>query len=382
MRQILAQSEADEAHKRIEQQKLNALLGFCETASCRRQVLLNYFGDTLDKPCGNCDTCLQPVETWDGTLAARKALYVVKQTGQRFGVTHLTDILTGTDTPRIAQWQHDRLSAFGRGKELSNKEWPSVFRQLVAMGYLTVDNEGHGSLKLTSTSMEVLQQQATVLLRKDPLPRKERERRRRVPAAVTTLAGEDQLLWDALRTLRLELAREAEVPPYVIFHDSTLREMVIHRPQTISELSRLPGIGERKLQRYGMAFMEVLHAYPGGRTPSPSPQYGATDSYTVEETIRLHRKGLSPETIAHQRGVVTTTILNHLAIAIENGRLSLRSVLKLNENEIGRIEDAILSLPEESRHQLRPVFDALNGEYDYGTIRCVLSDLVFRFGVE
>ncbi len=263
LRKLLGESTADEARKRIEQQKLNALLGYCETASCRRQVLLNYFGDALPQPCGNCDTCLQPVETWDGTLAARKAIFCVRQTGQRFGVVHLADVLTGNNTPRVEEFGHDRISAFGGGKELEGKEWASVFRQLVAMGYLLVDEARHGGLRITPAGMMVLQQQQSVPLRKDPLPRRERAKRRRTTVLETITRTDDQALWDALRAQRLQLAQDAGVPPYVIFHDSTLREMLQHRPQTLMELGHLSGIGERKLQCYGPAFLEVLRAYPG-----------------------------------------------------------------------------------------------------------------------
>jgi ATP-dependent DNA helicase RecQ len=385
MRQILSQSEADEAHKRVEGQKFNALLGFCETAACRRQVLLNYFGETLAEPCGNCDTCLQPVETWDGTLAARKALYVARQTGQRFGVGHLTDILTGAVNPRIQDLRHDRLSAFGGGKELTNKEWGSVFRQLVTMGYLSVDSERHGSLIVTEAGQLVLGQQQAVRLRKDPLAKRERGKRNRVPADVVVLPAEEQALWDALRGLRLELARAAEVPPYVIFHDSTLREMMQRRPRTLVELGRIAGIGEAKLRRYGHRFLEVLLDHSTERAPvtnSPRQAPPADDpAETVEDTMRLHRQGLSPEDIAARRGLVLDTIYTHLAAAIEDGRLALRGVVKLEDDEIGRIEDAIFSQPEEDRNRLKPVFDALEGKYGYGVIRCVLADLVFRFGV-
>jgi len=389
IRQMLMDSEADEAHKRIEQQKFNALLGLCETPTCRRQVLLQYFGDTLPEPCGNCDTCLEPVEVWDGTLAARKALYCVYQTGQRFGATHLIDILTGAENERIQQWNHQRLSAFGRGKELEAKEWQSVFRQLIAMGYLTVDAGGHGSLQLTPTGAAVLKEEQTVQLRKDPLPRKEsqsrkeKEKRRRATLADVGSA-EDQALWEALRALRLQLAQEASVPPYVIFHDSTLREMILHRPQTLGEMGRLAGIGERKLERYGQAFLEVLCSHPGERPAPPAPKRAADADITdtVQATLSLQKKGLMPEEIAARRGVALSTIYTHLAAAIEDGRVALGDVLALEEDEIGRIEEAILSLPEEDRKYLRPVYDALDGEYDYGIIRCVMADLICRFGVE
>jgi ATP-dependent DNA helicase RecQ len=271
MRKLLAQSTADEAHKRIETQKLNALLGYCETAGCRRQVLLHYFGESDAPPCGNCDTCLNPVETWDGTLAARKAIFTVRQTGQRFGVMHLCDILTGAETARVAELRHQQLSAFGGGKELDNKAWASVFRQLVAFGFLTVDAEGYGSLKITPSGMGILQQQGSVQLRKDPLGRRERRKKRGATPASVAMAPHDELLFDALRALRKELALEAEVPPYVIFHDSTLREMAARHPQTLDELNDVPGVGERKLQRYGPALLEVLHGFPGDRTPAAAP---------------------------------------------------------------------------------------------------------------
>jgi ATP-dependent DNA helicase RecQ len=259
MRQIIASSESDEQHKRLEQQKLNALLGYCETTACRRQVLLNYFGDELADPCGNCDTCLTPVESWNGSVVAQKALYCVYQTGQRFGVMHIVDILTGKDSERIQRLGHDKLSAFGKGNELPATEWSSVFRQLVALGLLAVDMERHGGLRLTQASEAVLKGQQEVRLRKDPTPKKETKSRKRAQEAEAEPFGRaDQALWDALRARRLELAREAGVPPYVIFHDSTLDEMVRTRPRNLQEFSQISGVGERKLERYGEAFLEVL----------------------------------------------------------------------------------------------------------------------------
>ncbi len=262
MRQILATSEADEAHKRLETQKFNALLGLCETPSCRRQVILEYFGEERPEPCGNCDTCLEPVECWDGTLAARKALYCAHQTGQRFGVGYLTDILTGNDSERVRQWGHDKLSAFGGGKDIPVKEWPAIFRQMVAMGLLTPDTGGHGSLLITPDGMAVLQKQRSVQLRKDPTPRKAAREKRRTPATLAGItAPEDQALWDALRALRLQLAQEASVPSYVIFHDSTLLAMEKLQPRTLDEMRQIPGIGEAKLTRYGELFLRVVREF-------------------------------------------------------------------------------------------------------------------------
>jgi len=267
MRQLLAQSEADEAHKRVEQQKLNALLGFCETASCRRQVLLGYLGEVLPTPCGNCDTCLEPVNTWDGTLVARKALFCIRQTGQRFGVMHLSDILSGETTERVVKFGHNQLSAFGGGKEIPVKEWPAVFRQLIAMGHCTPDQEGKGSLVLTASGLEILRGQLTVRLRKDPVVSRERKKLRAVvtPTANTWTDPNDERLWEALRALRAELARTEGVPPFVIFHDTTLREMLARRPSSMSEFNAVPGIGASKLQRYGRLFLDLIKSHPRER---------------------------------------------------------------------------------------------------------------------
>ncbi|HEY3297375.1 MAG TPA: DNA helicase RecQ [Armatimonadota bacterium] len=261
IRHLIDSSESDEQHKRLDNTKLNALLGFCETAVCRRRVLLEYFGNELAEPCGNCDTCLEPVETWDGTTAAKKAIFCVFQTGQRFGVTHLVDILTGKDTERIKKLNHDTLSAYGKGTELSPAEWSSVFRQLVAMGLLSVDTEQYGGLTLTPESQEVMKNGLTVNLRKDPLPRRAKKRKERGKLDSTTSGPNDEALWDALRALRTSLARESGVPPYVIFHDSTLTQMVELRPSNPEEFAGILGVGERKLARYGEAFLEILNAH-------------------------------------------------------------------------------------------------------------------------
>ncbi len=279
LRQLLAASELDEQRKRLEARKLNALLGFCETTVCRRQVLLGYFGEELTEPCGNCDTCLTPVESWDGSLIARKALYCVYQTGQRFGAMHLVDILTGKETEKIQRLRHDRLSAFGGGTEISAAEWPSIFRQLVAMGFLTVDMD-HGSLKLAPEAEAVMKGQQAVRFRKDPVPRKERQKRgtkakeETVRAPIVLTEPEDLELWEALRARRLHLANKAGLPPYVIFHDTTLLEMVRDRPQTLEQLAVLTGVGLVKLERYGNAFLEVIRQYPpslqGGGPVAPA----------------------------------------------------------------------------------------------------------------
>ena len=244
-------SNAPDAQKRVERQKLDALLGFCEPARCRRQVLLEYFGDGC-APCGNCDTCLEPPEVYDGTELAQKVLSTVYRTGQRFGVAHIVDVLRGSAGEKIAKFGHDTVSTFGIGKDVAAKEGRSIVRQLVAAGLLVVDTEGHGGLALSPDCRPVLRGERRVDLRRERAVKVRRESRDR------DLGGADSGLFDALRSKRMELAKAQGVPPYVIFHDSTLAEMARARPVTIDAMGRIQGVGRAKLERYGDAFLEVI----------------------------------------------------------------------------------------------------------------------------
>jgi ATP-dependent DNA helicase RecQ len=235
------------------------MLGLCEIASCRREALLRYFGDRYPAPCGNCDNCLEPPDTWDGTLAARQAMSAVYRTGQRFGVNYLIALLRGQDDERMRRLGHDRLQVFGLGRELEEGQWRSVFRQLVARGLLSVDVSGHGSLLLTEAARPVLRGEVPLELRRDRKPK-----RRGRDAPRMDLTGDDLALWEALRSKRRELAAGQGVPPYVIFHDTVLRQMVERRPRDLAELALLDGVGERKLARYGDDFLAVLRGYPPG----------------------------------------------------------------------------------------------------------------------
>ena len=259
LRQMLETSEADEQHKRRERGKLEAMLGYCELTSCRRQVLLAHFDDVLETPCGNCDTCLQPVDSWDGTEAAQKALSCVYRTGQRFGVNYLIDVLLGKSNERMQRFGHDTISTFGIGAELSQQQWRSVFRQLVARGLLGVDMEGHGGLHLTSSSRGALRGEITLWLRKDLAP--EKPRRVKAERAQALTSEDDASLWEILRAHRLELAKTQGVPPYVIFHDSTLLEMTRTVPTSIEAMASINGIGQVKLERYGDSFLDLLRAH-------------------------------------------------------------------------------------------------------------------------
>ena len=257
LKQMIEQSEAGEERKQLERRKLDQLLGYCESMQCRRQVLLAGFGETYPQPCGNCDNCLQPAASWDATLAAQKALSCVYRTGQRFGVAHLIDVLRGSEGERIQQFGHDQLSTYGIGKDLDAKTWRSVFRQLVASGLLEVDTDAYNGLRLTDASRAVLTGKQSVLLRKE-LPGKSERGRDRGPRTGVPVQAQDLSLFGALRDLRALLAREQNVPAYVIFHDSTLRNIAEQRPGSMDELSRVGGIGGAKLERYGQKVLETV----------------------------------------------------------------------------------------------------------------------------
>lgn len=259
LRQMMDQSQGSEEHKRAERHKLDAIIGLCEIISCRREALLRYFGDENGSHCGNCDNCIKPPETWDGTEASRKALSCVYRSGQRFGVNHLIDILRGADNEKIKQFSHQELSTYGIGKELDAKQWRSVFRQLVAMAYLQVDVEAYGGLKLTEKCRPVLKGEQALYLRKDepePLTRKPSRKGKE-----TTVSNDDRDLWEALRACRSRLAEEHGVPPYVVFHDATLMEMMEYRPETEDALLRISGVGASKLERFGDAFLTEIKAH-------------------------------------------------------------------------------------------------------------------------
>ena len=269
LRQMVDNGDASEERKRVERQKLDALLGFCESTRCRRQTLLQYFGEHLAKPCGNCDNCLEPPATWDGTTAAQKALSCVYRTGQRFGVMHLIDVLLGKTTEKVQQFGHDRLSTFGVGKDLSELAWRGVFRQLAATGLLAVDVEGFGGLKLTAESRDVLKGGQAVTFRVEEVKKTARRTAkggtRDFPSGGRAGKGavkpEDERLWEALREERLKFSREQNVPPYVIFHDATLLEMLKRRPKDLDAFANISGVGANKLARYGKAFLAVLAAH-------------------------------------------------------------------------------------------------------------------------
>jgi ATP-dependent DNA helicase RecQ len=263
LQKMIDAGEAGEDRRWLERRKLDALLAWCEATECRRRLLLAGFGEDYGRDCGNCDNCLQPVESWDATVAAQKALSCVYRSGQRFGAAYLTDVLRGERSDRVESFGHDMLSTFGIGSDLDARAWKSVFRQLVALGLLETDGM-HGGLRLTAASREVLRGQRQVKLRREPEPVRGGRKRGGAIATATpaadALGAQDQALFEALRALRAELAREQNLPAYVIFHDATLRAMAAQRPRDLDALARVNGVGASKLERYGERVLAVLRA--------------------------------------------------------------------------------------------------------------------------
>ena len=261
LRKMIESSEADDSRKWMERRKLDSLLGYCETLGCRRQRLLASFGEVMANPCGNCDNCLNPSEAWDATEPARMALSCVYRCGQRFGASHLIDVLRGERTERILQLGHDTVSTFAIGRDTDANTWRSIFRQLVSLGYLETDT--HGGLRLAEASRALLKGEQMLQLRREQA----RVRRQRSAAMSNPnspdawMSADARLLFDALRALRTELARDQSVPPYVIFHDKTLREIATSRPESLSALGSIEGIGPRKLAEYGNQVLNVIAAH-------------------------------------------------------------------------------------------------------------------------
>lgn len=364
LKQMMGASDADEAHKKIEHHKLESMLGFTEITTCRRQALLKYFDDHLEQPCGNCDTCLAPVETWDATIVAQKALSCVYKTNQRFGVTYLVDVLLGKDMARIKQFGHDQISVYGIGKEMDAKQWRSIYRQLIARNFLSVDIEGHGNLRLTEQCRPVLRGEETLHLRKESKQAKSSQRGRKT---FNNVKNTDNALWEALRACRKTLADESNVPPYVIFHDATLMEMVERQPQTHDQFSKMTGVGKKKLEAYANPFLEVIKQHINAAATSASND-------TMEETLLLLRSGMNANEIAAHRNLKAATIYGHLARSIELGEVEVQQVVDLSEKEIRSIQNAFLNFSDEDK-KLKPVYEAFEGAFDYGLLQCVRASI-------
>jgi ATP-dependent DNA helicase RecQ len=367
LRRWIEQSEADEVHKKLENYKLDAILALCEQVHCRRQTLLQYFGETLEKPCGNCDCCLEPPKTWDGTLAARQALSCVFRTGQRFGVSYLIDVLQGLQNNRIRNNKHEQLAVFGIGKDLDETQWHSVFRQLVSRNLVTVNFENFNTLQLTEASRPILRDEQKLLFRYEIRPEKTiHSRKLRSDTKQTKILDDNRTrFWNALRDKRRDLADAQNVPNYTIFHDATLMAMMQFRPRTLAEFGELSGVGEHKLKSYGNDFLKIIHAF----------SILENEKSTAEQTIQLFKLGFDIEKIAEYRQLQPTTIFVHLADGIVKDELKLSDVISLSHDEITEIQTAFKNLPDEFKNSVKPVFEQFHEKYSYEILRCIRAAL-------
>lgn len=368
LRQMLDNGEGDEQHKRNERSKLDAMLGLCEIISCRRQAILHYFDDHAPDHCGNCDTCLFPVQTWEATEVVQKALSCVFRSGQRFGVVHLIDILLGAENAKISQHGHQQLSTYGIGKELDARRWQSVYRQMIARGLLTVDADGFGALQLTEKARPVLKGDQIVELRRDNFAKIAKPGRK--PAHQTSVKESEKGLWEALRRCRKELAESANLPPYVIFHDATLAEMLRCLPQNERQLLAINGVGAAKMQRYGGTFLAIIQQY------GDNPDDGADRQ--ADSIEKLFFSGNTVAEISQQLAIAENTAYLALRPAIIEGRAKLEQVTHLTDSDLDSIQDCLLAQDDlaETHFSCAIVNRELNSDYPSGALQCVRADIL------
>ncbi len=366
LRQMLQDSDANVQYKHVSQHKLETMLGFTELTSCHRIALLEYFDEVYTKPCGNCENCLSPPESWDGLEAAQKALSCVYRTGQQFGVKYIVDVLCAGDDKRIKSYGHDRLPTYGIGKMLSTTEWSSVFRQLISLGFLDIKKDSYGALCLTEKARPLLRGEISLQLRKSPQSTKTTEGKESSSKEIKSI---DKPLFDALRSYRLKVSKELGVPPYIIFNDNTLIEITQKRPESVDQLRYISGIGEHKLAKYGESILAVVKEFC-------LPEIFSNQlSGTVNETLFLYAQNKSIEEITEQRNLSIATIYAHFAAAIKEGLLDARDVVSLEEKEYAEIVYAIEMSDDSEKGFLKSLYESLNQEYDYNILKCVQADV-------
>ncbi|MES2868095.1 MAG: DNA helicase RecQ [Pseudomonadota bacterium] len=368
LKQMLQNSEGDERHKRLEHHKLDAMLSLCEETRCRRQTLLAYFDEEMPQPCGHCDNCVDGVQTWDATEPARQALSAIYRTGQRYGTGHLIDVLLGRENEKVRSFGHQHLSVFGVGKARAEGEWRTLFRQLVARGLADIDIEGYGGLRLSDSCRPLLRGEVTLQLRRELKPQTSVKSSSASPAS-QLVRGEEREQWEALRALRRKLAEEHGVPPYVIFPDSTLLEMLRSQPTSLSEMASVSGVGARKLERYGEAFLEVL----GGQAETPK-----VVADIRHELISLARAGMTPLQISGQLQCSEKNVYTMLAEAIGRQELSLEQALDLPEELMEEVQDAFLD-GEGELPSVASIAEQFKGRVPEGVLYCVRAALQSEF---
>ena len=368
LKQMLQNSEGDERHKRLEHHKLDAMLALCEETRCRRQTLLAYFDEDMPQPCGHCDNCVDGVQTWDATEPARQALSAIYRTGQRYGTGHLIDVLLGRENEKTRSMGHQHLSVFGVGKARSEGDWRTLFRQLVARGLADIDIEGYGGLRLSDTCRPLLRGEVTLELRRELKPQTTVKSSSASPAR-QLVRGDAREQWAALRALRRKLAEEHGVPPYVIFPDSTLLEMLRSQPTSLADMAKVSGIGARKLERYGEAFLEVL----GGQAEAPK-----VVADIRHELISLARAGMTPLQISGQLQCSEKNVYTLLAEAIGRQELSLEQALDLPEELMEEVQDAFLD-GEGELPSVASIAEQFKGRVPEGVLYCVRAALQSEF---
>ncbi|WP_019410567.1 DNA helicase RecQ [Pseudomonas psychrophila] len=368
LKQMLQNSEGDERHKRLEHHKLDAMLALCEETRCRRQTLLAYFDEDMPQPCGHCDNCVDGVQTWDATEPARQALSAIHRTGQRYGTGYLIDVLLGRENEKIRSMGHQHLSVFGLGKARAEGEWRTLFRQLVARGLADIDIEGYGGLRLSDTCRPLLRGEVTLELRRELKPQTSVKSSSASPAS-QLVRGDEREQWEALRALRRKLAEEHGVPPYVIFPDSTLLEMLRSQPTSLSDMAKVSGIGARKLERYGEAFLDVL----GGQADTPK-----VVADIRHELISLARAGMTPLQISGQLQCSEKNVYTMLAEAIGRQELSLEQALDLPEDLMEEVQDAFLD-GEGELPSVASIAEQFKGRVPEGVLYCVRAALQSEF---
>jgi len=386
LRRFIEQGEGSAEFKRLQARKLAQMLGLCEGVECRRRMLLGYFGEFHAGACGNCDNCLGGAGTYDGTEAARKALSAVARTGGRFGAAHLVDVLLARSTDKTLRNGHERLSVWGVGREFSDRQWSSVYRQLAAGGWVDVDAEAFGALRLNERSWSLLKGGETLKLREDPapkaLPKGGRGKAKAgswgaAKALPKDLDASDEAGYEALRALRRRLAEEQGLPPYVVFHDATLRELAARKPRSRDELSRISGVGEAKLEKYGSEVLTVLAQVFGlelreDRGPaSGGRSESAAGRSTALQSLDLFLAGKDPAGVAAARGLSVSTVYGHLCECVESGKLRWEQVLPLEPAE----RDRLLSALAEHEGKLTPVHALFGGKYTFDALRVVRAGL-------
>ena len=369
LRQFITGSNAGDDHKRVLHNKLDSLIDLCEQSSCRRKTLLGYFGENLEEDCGNCDNCLTPPEKIDVTDSAKLALETVKAAGQKFGMMYLIDILRGKSSDeRVLENKHNKLKVFGAGDDFPQTHWRTIFRQLVTHQYLLVDEQQYNCLVITGKCEKIVNGTDGFFIKKvsDDSENNEQSEEAGLEAELKNF---DKPLWERLKEVRMELATEQGVPPYIIFSDKSLLQMVKTRPTDNDQFKYISGVGEFKAEKYGDHFTKVINEFENKQ------KIGARLSDTTKETIYLFEEGKSPIQIAKIRDINLNMVYSHLADGIKFGSLDLKEVVGLDQEEI----DEIIQIAEITGYledkQLKPVYEMLDGDYNYGILRCVLAGL-------